>query len=63
MAADAEGADYRLRIFTPETELPFAGHPSVGAAEVLRRLGRIGDGRVVQSCGAGCSRSRSPATR
>ena len=27
MAADAEGADYRLRIFTPETELPFAGHP------------------------------------
>ena len=53
MAADAEGADYRLRIFTPETELPFAGHPSVGAAEVLRRRGRIGDGRVVQSCGAG----------
>jgi trans-2,3-dihydro-3-hydroxyanthranilate isomerase len=53
MAADVEGADYRLRIFTPETELPFAGHPSVGAAEVLRRLGRIGDGRVVQSCGAG----------
>ena len=53
MAADVDGADYRLRIFTPETELPFAGHPSVGAAEVLRRLGRIGDGRVVQSCGAG----------
>jgi trans-2,3-dihydro-3-hydroxyanthranilate isomerase len=53
MAADAQGADYRLRIFTPETELPFAGHPSIGAAEVLRRLGRIGDGRVVQSCGAG----------
>jgi trans-2,3-dihydro-3-hydroxyanthranilate isomerase len=53
MAADAEGADYRLRIFTPETELPFAGHPSVGAAEVLRRRGRIADGRVVQSCGAG----------
>ena len=53
MAADVDGADYRLRIFTPATELPFAGHPSVGAAEVLRRLGRIGDGRVVQSCGAG----------
>ena len=53
MAADVEGADYRLRIFTPETELPFAGHPSVGAAEVLRRRGRIADGRVVQSCGAG----------
>ena len=25
-------ADYRLRIFTPLTELPFAGHPTVGAA-------------------------------
>ena len=53
MASDVDGADYRLRIFTPETELPFAGHPSVGAAEVLRRRGSIGDGRVVQSCGAG----------
>jgi trans-2,3-dihydro-3-hydroxyanthranilate isomerase len=48
-----DGADYRLRIFTPAIELPFAGHPSVGAADVLRRLGRIGTGRVVQSCGAG----------
>lgn len=45
--------DYRLRIFTPEVELPFAGHPSVGAAWVLRRLGRIPTGRVVQECGAG----------
>jgi trans-2,3-dihydro-3-hydroxyanthranilate isomerase len=52
MATD-DDADYRLRIFTPATELPFAGHPSVGAADVLRRLGRIGTGRVVQSCGAG----------
>ena len=53
MAPDADGADYRLRIFTPAVELPFAGHPSVGAAWVLRRAGRIGAGRVVQSCGAG----------
>jgi trans-2,3-dihydro-3-hydroxyanthranilate isomerase len=53
MAADVEGADYRLRIFTPGDRAAFAGHPSVGAAEVLPRLGRIGDGRVVQSCGAG----------
>jgi trans-2,3-dihydro-3-hydroxyanthranilate isomerase len=52
MAAD-DGADYRLRIFTPYVELPFAGHPSVGAADVMRRQGRIGFGRVVQSCGAG----------
>jgi trans-2,3-dihydro-3-hydroxyanthranilate isomerase len=53
MTADVEGADYRLRIFTPATELPFAGHPSVGAADVLLRLGRVAPGRVVQSCGAG----------
>ena len=28
----AEGADYRLRIFTPAAELPFAGHPTLGSA-------------------------------
>ena len=44
---------YTLRIFTPEVELPFAGHPSVGTAWLLRTLGRIGDGRVTQRCGAG----------
>lgn len=47
------GADYRLRIFTPARELPFAGHPSVGAAWVLARAGLIGEGDVVQECGAG----------
>jgi trans-2,3-dihydro-3-hydroxyanthranilate isomerase len=46
-------ADYRLRIFTPVTELPFAGHPSVGTAWLLARLGRIGKGLVQQECGAG----------
>ena len=49
----ADGADYRLRIFTPSTELPFAGHPSVGAAWLLARLGRLAPGARVQSCGAG----------
>jgi trans-2,3-dihydro-3-hydroxyanthranilate isomerase len=53
MAATVEGASYRLRIFTPTTELPFAGHPSVGAAWVMRSLGRVGDGEVIQECGAG----------
>jgi trans-2,3-dihydro-3-hydroxyanthranilate isomerase len=48
-----EGATYGLRIFTPTTELPFAGHPSVGAASVLHRLGRIAAGPHVQACGAG----------
>lgn len=32
-------SDYRLRIFTPSTELPIAGHPTVGTAFVLRHLG------------------------
>jgi len=50
---DVPGADYRLRIFTPEVELPFAGHPSIGTAWVLARLGRIAAGPVRQSCGAG----------
>lgn len=49
----SERCDYRLRIFTPEVELPFAGHPSVGAAWVLHRLRRIAAGDVVQECGAG----------
>ncbi len=52
-ALPSDRADYRLRIFTPETELPFAGHPSVGAAHTLARLGRIRAGGVVQECGAG----------
>ena len=47
------GADYRLRVFTPTVELPFAGHPSIGAAWVLASLGRLGTGTVVQACGAG----------
>jgi trans-2,3-dihydro-3-hydroxyanthranilate isomerase len=51
--APPAGATYGLRIFTPTTELPFAGHPSVGAAAVLHRLGRISAGDNVQACGAG----------
>jgi trans-2,3-dihydro-3-hydroxyanthranilate isomerase len=46
-------ADYRVRIFTPTTELPFAGHPSVGTAWVLADEGTIKPGRVVQQCGVG----------
>ena len=48
-----EGADYRVRIFTPFAELPFAGHPSVGAAPTLVRTGRLPRGRVRQECGVG----------
>src|SRR5262245_24863378 len=32
-------ADYRLRIFTPRSELPFAGHPTVGSAHAVLRHG------------------------
>lgn len=47
------GADYRVRIFTPFAELPFAGHPSVGAAHTLVRTGRLAAGTLHQECGAG----------
>jgi trans-2,3-dihydro-3-hydroxyanthranilate isomerase len=47
------GADYRVRIFTPHAELPFAGHPSVGAAHTLVRTGRLPAGTLRQECGAG----------
>jgi trans-2,3-dihydro-3-hydroxyanthranilate isomerase len=53
VASTADGASYQLRIFTPTSELPFAGHPSIGSAWVMRALGRIADGQVVQECGAG----------
>ena len=48
-----DGATYRARIFTPEEELPFAGHPSVGAAVTQMRRGLYGPGVVLQECGAG----------
>ncbi|TYB39161.1 PhzF family phenazine biosynthesis protein [Micromonospora sp. AP08] len=47
------GATYRARIFTPAEELPFAGHPSVGAAVTASRRGLFDVGRVTQECGAG----------
>ena len=34
--------DYRLRIFTPAKEMPMAGHPTVGSAFILAKLGKIG---------------------
>jgi trans-2,3-dihydro-3-hydroxyanthranilate isomerase len=47
------GGTYRARIFTPDTELPFAGHPSVGAAVTSVRRGLAAPGRLIQECGAG----------
>lgn len=48
-------ADYRLRIFTPHRELPFAGHPTIGSAHAVLRHGRDPrtPGRLVQECGKG----------
>lgn len=48
-------ADYRLRIFTPGGELPFAGHPTLGSARAWLEAGgapRKQD-EIVQECGAG----------
>ena len=56
----SDEADYRVRIFTPSQELPFAGHPTLGSAYAWLSAG----GRprayelVVQECGAGLVRVR-----
>ncbi|HEX2143383.1 MAG TPA: PhzF family phenazine biosynthesis protein [Glycomyces sp.] len=54
----ADGADYLARIFTPAEELPFAGHPTIGAALAAVESGRVQakGGEVVQECGAGLMR-------
>ena len=48
-------ADYRLRIFTPRAELPFAGHPTIGSAHAVLEAGIVQprEGRLRQECGAG----------
>jgi len=57
-------ADYRVRIFTPERELPFAGHPTLGSCHVwLACGGAARNGRVVQECGAGLVTLRSDGER
>ena len=49
------GADYRLRIFTPHQELPFAGHPTLGSAHAALEAGvvRAKNEKLKQECGAG----------
>jgi PhzF family phenazine biosynthesis protein len=53
-------ADYRLRIFTPSEELPFAGHPTIGSAHAWLEAGGVPqrDDELVQECGAGLLRIR-----
>lgn len=58
-------ADYRLRIFTPGGELPFAGHPTLGSAAAWLRAGgtpRTAEG-LVQECGVGLVRLRQHGGR
>lgn len=51
-------ADYRLHIFTPRSELPFAGHPTLGSAHAALEAGRVTPhaGALIQECGAGLIR-------
>ena len=55
-----QGADYRLRIFTPAGELPFAGHPTLGSAHAWLEAGGTPAQAdvVVQECAAGLIRIR-----
>jgi PhzF family phenazine biosynthesis protein len=59
------GADYRVRIFTPTTELPFAGHPTLGSAWAWLQAGGVprDAGVVVQQCGVGRVRIRRDGER
>ena len=58
LPATQENADYRLRIFTPHSELPFAGHPTLGSAHAALEAGLIKakDGYIVQECDQGLIR-------
>jgi PhzF family phenazine biosynthesis protein len=62
---DHAEADYKVRIFTPERELPFAGHPTLGSCHAW--LGSGGQPRsaseVIQECGVGLVRVRRDGAR
>jgi len=55
LAPTSANASYRLRIFTPSKEIPFAGHPTIGSAHAALEIGRVQarDGGLIQECGAG----------
>jgi PhzF family phenazine biosynthesis protein len=56
LPATTAEADYHLRIFTPRSELPFAGHPTLGSAHAILEAGRIArrqSGRLIQECRVG----------
>jgi PhzF family phenazine biosynthesis protein len=57
---DAPGADYQVRIFTTDLELPFAGHPTLGSCHAWLSAGNTPatPDEIVQQCGAGLIRLR-----
>jgi len=62
LPATTADADYRVRIFCPGRELPFAGHPTLGTCHAWLAAGGIPRGEViVQECGAGLVRIRRTA--
>lgn len=57
VAPTQPGADYRVRIFTPERELPFAGHPTLGSCHAWLSAGNSPKSdHIVQECGVGLVR-------
>ena len=58
-------ADYRVRIFTPHRELPFAGHPTLGSCHAWLVAGGVPQaaGEIVQQCAAGLIRIRRGGER
>jgi len=60
---EADGADYKVRIFTLAGELPFAGHPTLGTCHVWQTLTDDPSDEVVQECGAGLIRLRRTGER
>ncbi|MCK7593109.1 PhzF family phenazine biosynthesis protein [Pseudomarimonas salicorniae] len=54
LPAEDPDADYRVRMFTPGREIPFAAHPSLGTAQALIDAGRLPQAQVLhQQCGIG----------
>jgi len=53
LAPEDPQADYRVRIWTPAEELPFAGHPSLGTAVAVARWREVSEGSFTQQTGAG----------
>lgn len=55
LAPTDPGADYRVRIFTVNRELPFAGHPTLGSAYAWSAAGGVArdPDKIIQQCGAG----------